>query len=87
MLFLEKYLFTAYDQTSSGFNWPGWHYVVLLLYAGQMAINYCDRPAANGFFKDKLTMNLLDFFLFSAARKKGTEAERQLLDFNHFILP
>ena len=60
MLYLEKYEFTKYDKSPAlaAKNWPGWHYGVLLLYAGQIAINYCGRPAAGGFLKDEL---MLDF--------------------------
>ena len=60
MLYLEKYEFTAYDKSSypAAKNWPGWHYGVLTMYAGQIAINYCGRPAAGGFLKDEL---MLDF--------------------------
>lgn len=62
MRYLSRNEFTKYDKDpvviGAGKNWPGWHYGVLLLYAGQIAINYCARPEAGGFVIDR---NNLDF--------------------------
>ena len=45
MRYMNKYEFTKMDKgpkiNGKALNWPGWHYGVLSMYGGQIAINYC----------------------------------------------
>ena len=47
MRYIHQYEFTKFERSSQvaglAKNWPEWHYGVLLLYAGQVAINSCGQ--------------------------------------------
>lgn len=47
MKYLSQFEFTKADKgpkiNGAVLNWPGWHYGVLTMYAGQIAVNHCAR--------------------------------------------
>lgn len=57
MRYLAKYEFAKFEKQVSFFQlhatgWPEWHYGVLSMYAGQIAINHCIQPNGGGFVKN-----------------------------------